>query len=114
MMTAAAVRLARGAGLLCALASLFAFSKAWTRQVPLDKKGGLVLLAVGLAAAASAHVANRMLLRIVAAVAILVAVYALITFGKSAAFEGGSAAAVLLLGLASVLIASSLVTEPNH
>ncbi len=96
---------------MCALSALFAFSKGWTRQVPVDNKGGLVLLFVGLAAAASAQMANRLLVRIVAAVAVVLATYLFIRFGHSAAFDGGAAAAVVLLGLAVALIGATFVAS---
>lgn len=69
MMPVVAIRMARAAGLLCAAAALFAFSKDWSRQVPLNTKGGLVLLIIGLAAAAGAHRGSRLTLRVIAVLA---------------------------------------------
>lgn len=108
-MPVAAIRLARGAGLLCAAAALFAFSKDWTRQVPLNTKGGLVLLIIGLAAAAAANRGSRLGVRVVAVLATAVATYLFVTFGRSSLIEGGAAAAVLLLGLATVLVGATTV-----
>lgn len=107
-----AVLLATGAGLLCALCALFAFSNGWTWQLPIDSKGGLVLLVVGLAATASAQQASRLLLRLVAAAAVLVAGYLFVRFGHRAAFEGGAATAVVLVALAVLLIGATLATTP--
>ena len=109
MMPIAAIRMARAAGLLCAVAALFAFSKDWTRQVPLNTKGGLVLLVIGLAAAAGAHRGSRLALRVTAAVSTAMAAYLFVTFGRSSLIDGGAAAAVLLLGLATVLVGATMV-----
>lgn len=112
MMPVAAIRVARGAGLLCAAAALFAFSKDWSRQVPLNTKGGLVLLIIGLAAAAGAHQGSRLTVRVISVLAIAVAAYLFVTFGHSSLIDGGAAAAVLLLGLATVLVGATMVGRP--
>lgn len=111
MMTPAASRLASGAGLLCAACSLFAFSKDWTRQLPLDFWGGLVLLVVGLAALGAARTHRFTLVRGVALIAVVLAVYLFVTFGRASVFDGGAAEGAVLLGLATVLIGSTLVED---
>ncbi len=50
-----------------------------------------------------------MLVRGVAAVAVAIAVYLFATFGHASAFEGGAAAAAVLLGLATVPVGSTFV-----
>ncbi len=107
MITSEASRLASGAGMLCAASALFAFSKDWTRQVPLDGWGGLVLLVVGLAAVGAARSRKHTLVRGVAAVSVAIAVYLFATFGHASVVEGGAAAAAILLGLATVLVGST-------